>query len=111
MNYISYLILRLARFQWDSRRIFGYLRQYSSQLPIAAIVDTVGSTIAENFGGAAYILVSKEHLFLLGEVPDVSSKVVTVTGGSRGIGYGCTYMLHSHNAAKTFHYLPFLRRA
>lgn len=69
---------------------------------MAAIVDTVKSTIAENFGGAAHSLAKKEHQFSLDEVPDLSGKVAVITGGSRGIGFGCTHTLLSHNVSKVF---------
>ena len=36
------------------------------------------------------------------EVPDLSGKVAIVTGGSEGIGYGCTYSLLKHNIAKLY---------
>jgi NAD(P)-dependent dehydrogenase (short-subunit alcohol dehydrogenase family) len=36
------------------------------------------------------------------DVPDLSGKVAVITGGSRGIGYGCTQTLLQKNIAKVF---------
>ena len=69
---------------------------------MSAIVDGVKSTIAENFGGASHSLASPEHQFSLEEVPDLSGKVAIVTGGSQGIGYGCTHTLLSRNIKHIF---------
>ncbi|RYP93681.1 hypothetical protein DL770_000212 [Monosporascus sp. CRB-9-2] len=63
-------------------------------------MDTVKNTIAENLGGEAQKLGT--HQFTLDEVPDLSGKVAIVTGGSEGIGYGCTYTLLKHNIAKLY---------
>lgn len=35
-------------------------------------------------------------------MPDLSGKVAVVTGGSEGIGFGCTYTLLKHNISKVF---------
>lgn len=51
---------------------------------MAAVVDAVRNTIAENFGGVAHSLAKKEHQFSLEEVPDQSGKVAVITGGSKG---------------------------
>ena len=64
---------------------------------MSSIVDQVKSTIAENLGGPAHALANKEHQFSIEEVPDLSGKVAVVTGGSEGIGYGCTHTLISRN--------------
>ena len=65
-------------------------------------MSTISSTIAENFGGKAHDAASKEHQFSLEQVPDLSGKVAVVTGGSEGVGYGCTHTLLSHNIEKLF---------
>ena len=51
---------------------------------MAQIIDTVKSTIAENFGGDSHSLASKAHQFSLDDVPDLSGKVAVVTGGTMG---------------------------
>jgi NAD(P)-dependent dehydrogenase (short-subunit alcohol dehydrogenase family) len=67
-------------------------------------METVKSTIAENLGKVipAHDLVGKESQFSLDQVPDLSGKVAVVTGGSEGIGYGCTHTLLSNNVSKLF---------
>ncbi|KAF7520642.1 hypothetical protein G7054_g12699 [Neopestalotiopsis clavispora] len=63
-------------------------------------MDAIKNTIGENFGGAAQKL--STHQFTLDDVPDLTGKVAVVTGGSQGIGYGCTYTLLKHNVAKVY---------
>ncbi|KAI0888807.1 retinol dehydrogenase 12 [Annulohypoxylon maeteangense] len=63
-------------------------------------MDTTKNTLAENFGGKAQHLGT--HQFNLDQVPDLSGKTAVVTGGSEGIGYGCTYTLLKHNIAKIY---------
>lgn len=63
------------------------------------------NTIAENLGKIvpnAHKLAPEDSQFSLEEVPDLSGKVAVVTGGSEGIGYGCTHTLLSHNIEKLF---------
>ncbi|TVY81902.1 putative oxidoreductase [Lachnellula suecica] len=69
---------------------------------MAAVIDTVKSTIAENFGGPSHSVASKEHQFSLEEVPDVSGKIAVITGGTAGIGYACVHTLLSHGISKVF---------
>jgi len=69
---------------------------------MTAVIDTIKSTIAENFGGPSHSLANPEHQFSLDEVPDLTGKVAIVTGGSEGIGYGCTHTLLNHNISKLF---------
>lgn len=64
-------------------------------------METIKNTIVENFGGAAS-LASSGNQFSLSEVPDLSGKVAVVTGGSEGIGFGCTYTLLEHNISKIY---------
>ena len=63
------------------------------------------NTIAENLGkvvSGAHSLAPKDSQFSLEEIPDLTGKVAVVTGGSEGIGYGCTHSLLSHNIEKLF---------
>jgi NAD(P)-dependent dehydrogenase (short-subunit alcohol dehydrogenase family) len=68
-------------------------------------MQAVKNTIAENLGktiSGAHSLAPKDQQFSLEEVPDLSGKVAVVTGGSEGIGYGCTHTLLSKNISKLF---------
>ncbi|MCJ1437777.1 hypothetical protein MMC27_007164 [Xylographa pallens] len=69
---------------------------------MSSLIDGVKSTIAENFGGKTHGLANEEHQFALEEVPDLSGKVAIVTGGSQGIGYGCTHTMLSKNIKHVF---------
>lgn len=69
-------------------------------------MQAVKNTIAENLGEkwipGAHSLAPEGQRFSLDEVPDLSGKVAVVTGGSEGIGYGCTHTLLTHNISKLF---------
>jgi len=65
-------------------------------------METIKNAIAENFGGASHSLAPKEHQFDLSQTPSLTNKVAIVTGGSEGIGYGCTHTLLSHDISKIF---------
>ncbi|KAH7046722.1 retinol dehydrogenase 12 [Macrophomina phaseolina] len=66
-------------------------------------METVKNTIAENLGGSlSHSLAPEDSQFALSSVPDLTGKVAVVTGGSEGIGYGCTHTLLSHNISKLF---------
>lgn len=67
---------------------------------IAGVLTGAQNTIGENFGGPAQKL--STHQFSLDDVPDLSGKVAVVTGGSEGIGFGCTYTLLKHNISKLY---------
>lgn len=69
-------------------------------LPISCLLIVLQNTIAENLGGKAQGLGTRQ--FTLEEVPDLTGKVAVVTGGSEGIGYGCTHTLLKHNIAKIY---------
>lgn len=47
-------------------------------------------------------LASEDEQFSLDQIPDLKGKVAVVTGGSQGIGYGCTYSLLKNNVSKLF---------
>jgi NAD(P)-dependent dehydrogenase (short-subunit alcohol dehydrogenase family) len=73
------------------------------------MMQAIKNTIAENLGNnvlgvntGAHSLAPEDQQFSLEEVPDLSGKVAVVTGGSEGIGYGCTHTLLSHNISKLF---------
>jgi len=65
-------------------------------------MQAIKNTIAENFGGSSHSLAAKEHQFKLEDTPSLTGKVAVVTGGSEGIGYGCTHTLLSHGISKLF---------
>jgi NAD(P)-dependent dehydrogenase (short-subunit alcohol dehydrogenase family) len=68
-------------------------------------MQAIKNTIAENLGNVVpgtHSLAPEDQQFSLEEVPDLSGKVALVTGGSEGIGYGCTHTLLSHNISKLF---------
>lgn len=70
------------------------------------MLQSVKNTIAENLGTTyipgAHTLAPADQRFSLDQVPDLSGKVALVTGGSEGIGYGCTHTLLSHHISKLF---------
>ncbi|KAI1142009.1 NAD(P)-binding protein [Hypoxylon sp. FL0543] len=68
--------------------------------PLLETMDTIKNTIAENLGGKAHDIAT--HRFSLDQVPDLSGKIAVVTGGSEGVGYGCTHTLLKHNIAKVY---------
>ncbi|KAF2826552.1 NAD(P)-binding protein [Ophiobolus disseminans] len=68
-------------------------------------MQAIKNTIAENLGNnvlGSHSLAPEDQQFSLDQVPDLSGKVALVTGGSEGIGYGCTHTLLSHNVSKLF---------
>lgn len=69
---------------------------------MSSVIDAVKTTISENLGGPAHKVVSEDQQFSLEQVPDLEGKVAVVTGGSEGIGYGCTHTLLSHGIKKIF---------
>lgn len=64
-------------------------------------MNTIKSTLAENVTGA-HGLAPRDSQFSLDDVPDLSGKVAVITGGSEGIGYGCTHTLIRKNISKVF---------
>jgi len=66
-------------------------------------MQTFKNTIAENLGGKiSHSLAPDSGKFSLEQVPSLEGKVAIVTGGSEGIGYGCTHTLLNHNISKLF---------
>jgi NAD(P)-dependent dehydrogenase (short-subunit alcohol dehydrogenase family) len=79
--------------------------RFKGPVETSSTMQTVKNTIAENLGkvvSGAHDLAPADQRFSLEEVPDLSGKVAVVTGGSEGIGYGCTHTLLSHNIQKLF---------
>jgi len=66
------------------------------------LVDSVKSSIAQNLGVPGGHALAGDKNFSLEQVPDLTGKVAVVTGGSEGIGYGCTHTLLSHNISRVF---------
>ncbi|KZM28855.1 uncharacterized protein EKO05_0008559 [Ascochyta rabiei] len=67
-------------------------------------MEAIKNTISENLGKIipGNEMASPENQFSLDAVPDLTGKVAVVTGGSEGIGYGCTHTLLSKNIKKLF---------
>lgn len=69
---------------------------------MASIAKNVQTTLSENFTGPAHNAAPAANKFSLDDVPDQTGKVAVITGGSEGIGYGCTHTLLSKNISKLF---------
>ncbi|KAF2199446.1 NAD(P)-binding protein [Delitschia confertaspora ATCC 74209] len=67
-------------------------------------MDYIKNTIAENLGKLipGNEQANPDSQFSLSSVPDQSGKVAVVTGGTEGIGYGCTHSLLSKNISRVF---------
>ncbi|KAL8946966.1 MAG: hypothetical protein Q9222_006706 [Ikaeria aurantiellina] len=65
-------------------------------------METIKQTVAQNFGGPAHQAVSESQQFALEQVPSLSGKVAVITGGSEGIGYGCSHTMLTHGIKKIF---------
>ncbi|KAI1209528.1 NAD(P)-binding protein [Annulohypoxylon truncatum] len=63
-------------------------------------MNAIKNTLAENIGGKFQNIGT--HQFSLDQVPDLTGKVAVVTGGSEGIGFGCTHTLLKHNIGKVY---------
>ncbi|KAK4507872.1 hypothetical protein PRZ48_001607 [Zasmidium cellare] len=69
---------------------------------MSSVVNAAKTTLSENFGGNAQKVAPEGTKFSLEEVPDQSGKVAVITGGSEGIGYGCSHTLLSKNISKVY---------
>ncbi|KAF2454486.1 hypothetical protein BDY21DRAFT_291306 [Lineolata rhizophorae] len=65
-------------------------------------MQAVKTAVAENLRGTGNALVETTKRFSLKDVGTLEGKVAVVTGGSEGIGYGCTYTLLTHNVKDLF---------
>lgn len=65
-------------------------------------METIKQTVAQNLGGAAHQAVSESQQFALEQVPSLTGKVAVITGGSEGIGYGCSHTLLTNDIKKLF---------
>lgn len=66
-------------------------------------METIKNTLAENFGAPFHNLAASHQKFSIEtDVPDLSSKIACITGGSEGIGFGCTHTLLAHKIKKLF---------
>lgn len=94
-------------------RVYTSKTSFSSCFPLPAIrtqiitrkysaMEAIKKTVAENFGGASHNLVSESQQFSLEQIPSLKGKVAVVTGGSEGIGYGCTQSMLSKGIDKLF---------
>ena len=85
---------------------FGHSTFYSHNniqtATMSSVIDAVKTTISENLGGSAHKVVSEDQQFSLEQVPNLEGKVAVVTGGSEGIGFGCTHTLLTHGIKKVF---------
>ncbi|KAL8805089.1 MAG: hypothetical protein Q9182_002179 [Xanthomendoza sp. 2 TL-2023] len=65
-------------------------------------MDTIKQTVAQNLGGPAHNAVPESQQFALEQVPSLTGKVAVITGGSEGIGYGCSHTMLTHDIKKLF---------
>ena len=66
-------------------------------------MEAVKQTIAQNIGSdTSHQLVPEDQHFALEQTPDLTGRVAVVTGGSEGIGYGCTHTLLTKGVKKLF---------
>ncbi|KAL8783741.1 MAG: hypothetical protein Q9213_004422 [Squamulea squamosa] len=65
-------------------------------------METIKQTVAQNLGGAAHSAVAEDQQFALEQVPKLTGKVALITGGSEGIGYGCSHTMLKNDIKKLF---------
>lgn len=98
-------VSQIASRPYSSKEIDRNTDRLKGPVSSPSMMQAAKNTIAENLGKIvpnAHELAPEDQRFSLEEVPDLSGKVAVVTGGSEGIGYGCTHTLLSHNIAKLF---------
>ena len=77
--------------------------RYAHNFTMSSVLKAAQTTISQNLGGPGHSKIAPDGAkFALEDVPDQSGKVAVVTGGSEGIGYGCTHTLLSKNISKLF---------
>lgn len=65
-------------------------------------MEAAKQAVAQNLGGLAHSAVPEHQQFALEQVPSLTGKVAVITGGSQGIGYGCSHTMLSHDIKKIF---------
>ena len=77
-----------------------HFRPYTSpSIPM----ETIKQTIAQNLGSdQSHQLVPEDQQFALEQTPSLDGKVAVITGGSEGIGYGCSHTLLTKGISKLF---------
>ncbi|KAL8772173.1 MAG: hypothetical protein Q9209_002608 [Squamulea sp. 1 TL-2023] len=68
----------------------------------SGVMETIKKTVAQNLGGAAHSAAPEDQQFALEQVPKLTGKVALITGGSEGIGYGCSYTMLKNDIKKLF---------
>lgn len=82
-----------------SRVLSCHLRKFTS----SSVMETIKQTIAQNLGSdKSHQLVPEDQQFALEQTPSLDGKVAVITGGSEGIGYGCSHTLLSKGISKLF---------
>ena len=82
---------------------FPYYHQQIRTYAFEEGMEAVKQTIAQNFGSdEAHKVVSEDQQFELASTPSLEGKVAVVTGGSEGIGYGCSHTFLSKGISKLF---------
>lgn len=81
-----------------------HTKHYSSlSKKIPEAMEAIKQTVAQNMGvQGAHTLVPEDQQFDLDQTPNLKGKVAVITGGSEGIGYGCSHTLLAHGIEKLF---------